>query len=426
MVKNPIRPDDPGVRPRLEVADLFRDDRDQLGPLPTAASKVVQDIIDCRTAKLGAHVRRCDEGGCGYEETSYNSCRNRHCPKCQFLARADWVEARIDELLPVPYFHVVFTLPHELKALCLQNPKELYGLLFQAASRTLKDVTHTRLKNAEAGFIAVLHTWDQKLNAHPHLHVIVPGGGFKSGTGVPGSPDEKDRWISSPANYFLPVKVLAAVFRAKFLEGLQQLRPELKYEGRLAPLSDSRRFNKLLGETTRKKWVVYAKPPFAGPEAVIKYLGAYTHRIAISNYRLIRLENGQVVFSYRDSKSGNQRKQMSLPVVEFLRRFLLHVLPYRFVRIRHFGFLGNRFRHAKTLRVKACLAPHSGTAAAQPAQAPAAPEKPTWQERLHAHTGIDITLCPRCKKGRMQEIRVIESFYDRRRRDARQKPWDTS
>lgn len=387
---------------------------------------MVRNILDCRTSRLGGHVRRCDADACGFEEISYNSCRDRHCPKCQFLARANWVEARIAELLPVQYFHVVFTLPQELKALCLQNPKELYALLFQSASATLKEVMERKL-SAEAGFIAVLHTWDQKLNAHPHLHVIVPGGGLKRGSevGDGACAPTSDSWVSCKQGFLLPVQILSKVFRGKFLSNLEKLHAKLKFEGRLAGLSDLRRFKKLLAASAQKNWVVYAKPPFAGPEAVIKYLGAYTHRIAISNYRLIKIESDHVVFSYRDSADGNKRKQMRLHVQEFMRRFLIHVLPHGFVRIRHFGFLGNRYRKTKIERLKAILIPQLPSHHAV-SKVVASPEKVTWQDRFQALTGIDPTLCSKCKQGKMQEIRVIKSFYERRRRDAGRKAWDTS
>jgi hypothetical protein len=396
------------------MADLFREHRHQLGALSGIEAKVVQAIIDCRTAKLGGHVRRCDRADCAHEEISYNSCRNRHCPKCQFLARAKWVDARISELLPVEYFHTVFTLPHELIPLVRQNKKVLYDLLFRSASETLKEVMERRLQ-AEPGFIAVLHTWDQKLKEHPHLHVIVPGGGLKN------RDDGTDEWVSCKSGYLLPIAVLTKVFRGKFLSGLEKLRPELKYTGGIEKLSDPRRFKKLLQAVARKEWVVYAKPPFAGPEAVIKYLGSYTHRIAISNYRLIKVENGLVYFRYRDSRNGNKRRVEILPVREFLRRFLTHVLPRGFVRIRHYGFLGNRYRKSKTERLRKILIPKTEVAPCEPKS-----EALDWKEQLKKFTGVDVTLCPKCGCGKMIEIRTIESYYERRKRGMRRKSWDTS
>jgi hypothetical protein len=412
-VKPPKKPDALVARPKVEVADLFKRYPHLLPrPLHGGAFKVVRDIVDCRTRKLGGHVRACAD--CEHEEISYNSCRNRHCPKCQFIARAEWVEARIDELLPVEYFHVVFTLPHELNPLILQNKKELYGLLFGAAAATIKSVAEGRI-GGEPGFIAVLHTWDQKLLDHPHIHMIVPGGGLKR------SAEGKDEWFSSRRGFLLPIAVLSKVFRGKFLSGLEKIREKLKYEGRLEKIRDPRRFKKLLQAAARKDWVVYAKPPFSGPEQVIHYLGNYTHRIAISNHRIIKIEGDRVYFRYRDSGNGNKRKVMSLHVTEFMRRFLLHVLPTRFVRIRHYGFLGNRSRKAKIARLKAILIPKSKS----DAEVEPPPSKSVdWKERLKELTGYDVTACPNCGEGKMVEVRVIESFYEKRRQS--RKAWDTS
>lgn len=399
--------------PRVEVADIFRKYRHHIGPLYPAAAKVVRDIIDCRTRKLGGHVRLCSD--CGHEEISYNSCRNRHCPKCQFLARAEWVEARIDELLPVDYFHVVFTLPHELNPLILQNKKEIYGLLFNAAAATIKDVAKNRMQG-EPGFIAVLHTWDQKLLDHPHVHMIIPGGGLR--TNVEG----KDEWIPCHRGFLLPIALLSKVFRGKFLSGLEKLRDGLVYEGRLTGIRDPRRFKKLLQTAARKNWIVYAKPPFAGPEQVIHYLGNYTHRVAISNHRLIKTENEHIHFRYRDSRDGNKQKVMSLHAQEFIRRFLLHVLPRRFVRIRSYGFLGNRFRKTKIAKLKQILIPKIEH---EPIDVQS-PEKRDWKERLKDLTGYDVSICPKCEKGKMVEVRIIESFYDGLRRHQKFNGWDSS
>lgn len=405
-------------RPKLEVAEIFRYHRDLLGPLHRHTAKVVRDIMDCRTAKLGGHLRRCDQEGCGHEEISYNSCRNRHCPKCQFLARAEWVHARAGELLPVEYFHVVFTIPHEFNPLVLQNKKSLYELLFRAASQTLKEVSE-RNWNAQAGFIAVLHTWSQNLLDHPHIHMIVPGGGLRR------NPDGTDEWIPCPKAYLLPLKILSEVFRAKFLAGLQAMHGELMFLGKLQSLSRVGRFNQLLKTVAQKNWVVYAKKPFNGPEQVLRYLGNYTHRIAISNHRLLKIENGRVHFRYRDSKDQSKHKVMSVSIEEFMRRFLLHVLPPKFVRIRHFGFLGNRFRKDKLKRCKALLIPGNEQEHKEPEDKKLIP-KPCWQERLKNLTGIDISLCSKCKCGRMREMRSFDSFYERRRRFQKVKWMDTS
>jgi hypothetical protein len=247
--------------------------------------------------------------------------------------------------------------------------------------------------------------------------MIVPGGGLRQNA------EGKDEWVPCKRGFLLPIAVLSKVFRGKFIEGLEKLRDQLKYEGRLQSIRDPRRFKKLLQTAARKKWVVYAKPPFAGPEQVIHYLGNYTHRVAISNHRLIKIENGRVYFHYRDSADGNKTKEMSLPIQEFMRRFLLHVLPHRFVRIRHYGFLGNRSRKAKIERLKEILIPETQMA---PTPTQATSEKRDWKDRLKELTGHDVTVCPKCEKGKMEEVQVIESFYERRRRSLKSKGWDTS
>jgi hypothetical protein len=395
--------------PKLEVADIFRKYRHLLGPLPAPSAKVVQDIIDCRTSKLGGHRRKCDSEGCGHEEISYNSCRNRHCPKCQFLARAEWVEARIDELLPVEYFHVVFTLPHVFNSLILQNKALLYDLLFQSASQTLKEVAERNLK-AEIGFIAVLHTWGQNLMSHPHLHIIIPGGGLTKNDG-------EVKWVSAKAGFLFPIKVLSKVFRGKFLSAIEDLFKELKFEGDLQPLSDRKRFKELLIQSTRKDWVVYAKKPFAGPEQVIHYLGNYTHRIAISNHRIIKIENDHVHFRYRDYAHENKSKVMILHVKEFMRRFLLHVLPYRFVRLRHYGFLGNRHRNIKIDLCKTLLnISQKVESLKENGNQQSEQQQKSWEQRLKELTGIDVGVCPKCNIGRMIEVEEINSLYHRRSR----------
>lgn len=427
-MKPPKKLDTLAGRPKLEVADIFRRYPHLLPqPLHSGAAKVVQDILDCRTVKLGGHVRQCD--GCGYEVISYNSCRNRHCPKCQFLARAEWVQARVEELLPVGYFHVVFTLPHCLNGVFLQNKRALYGLLFRVVSKTMKKVTKTELKGADIGFIAVLHTWNQKLQFHPHLHLIVPGGGMRR------AQDGSDEWVSCKQGYLVPKAKLAKVFRGMFLDELREMHPELKFYGSLKELSRLPRFNHLLHQAAQNDWVVYAKPPFAGPEQVINYLGNYTHRIAISNHRILKIDNEQVTFRYRDSTDHDKHKQMTLPAGEFMRRFLLHVLPRKFVRIRHYGFLGNRSRDEKIARCQAAIARKLPQKPDAPAINPPQIQKeevsslasgePDWMERLKLLTGVDHTLCPCCKTGKMREIRVIESLRVRRRPKA-QKRMDSS
>jgi hypothetical protein len=298
--------------------------------------KVLTAITRCRTASLGGHRDQCS--GCGHTAISYNSCRNRHCPKCQGNARIRWLQQRERELLPTRYVHAVFTLPRELAPVALQNKRLIYGLLFRVSAATLLEAARDpRYLGAEIGFFSVLHTWDQRLQHHPHVHCVIAAGGV--------SPDH-DSWISSRRTFFLPVKVLGRVFRGKFIAGLKAAFREGKLElhGPLASLTVPRCFSAWLRVLFRHDWVVYSKRPFGGPEHALRYLGAYTHRVGISNSRLVALTDGQVSFRWRDSAHGNRKRVMSLPVDEFLRRFLLHLLPPGFVRIRNFGFLANRNR----------------------------------------------------------------------------------
>jgi Putative transposase/Transposase zinc-binding domain len=331
-------------RPPLEVADLVR--AAGVAFLQRSCQwirwkhvKVLLAIVRCRTAALGGHLDQCTR--CGHRATiSYNSCRNRHCPKCQTAARERWIAARQQELLPTRYVHAVFTLPAELAPLTLQNKKVVYDLLFRASAETLREVARDpRHLGAEIGFFSVLHTWNQKLGLHPHVHCVIPAGGL--------SPDGT-RWIQTPHAFFLPIQVLSRVFRGKFAAALQRAFQDgqLSFHGPLAGLAQPKTFAAWRRLLFRKNWVVYAKPPFGGPDHVLHYLGRYTHRVAISNHRLISLVDGQVTFRWRDSAHGNQQKLVTLPLDEFLRRFLLHVLPKGFVRIRHFGFLANRRRAA--------------------------------------------------------------------------------
>src|SRR5208337_2206169 len=330
-------------RPPLEMADLVR----SAGPTFVERScqwmtwqhqKVLLAIARCRTATLGGHRDQCSH--CGHSVISYNSCRNRHCPKCQGNARHRWLQARQRELLPTPYVHVVFTLPRELAPLALQNKKLIYDLLFRTSATTLLEVARDpRHLGAEIGFFSVLHTWDQRLQHHPHIHCVVASGGL--------SPDHT-HWIHTRHSFFLPIKVLSRVFRGKFVAALRRAcsTGELRFYGDLERLAQPKIFSAWLRQLFRHDWVVYCKPPFGGPEHVLRYLDRYTHRVAISNHRLVSLEGRQVTFRWRDSAHGNQQRLMTLAVEEFLRRFLLHVLPPGFVRIRHFGFLAHRRRAA--------------------------------------------------------------------------------
>ena len=328
-------------RPTLEVADIVRAAGNRFweknrSHLAWMHRKVLDAIVRCRTAALGGHLDQCTR--CGHQAVSYNSCRNRHCPKCQGNARAKWLAARSDELLPVPYFHIVFTLPHELSALTLQNKRLLYDLLFRTGAATMLELARDpRHLGAEIGFLGVLHTWGQNLQHHPHVHYIVPAGGL--------APDGS-RWIDSSRRFFLPVKALSRVFRGKFVAELKQLfgQDKLQFHGSQQYLASPGCFADFLRQLFRQDWVVYAKPPFGGAEHVLNYLARYTHRVAISNHRLAAFENDRVSFRWKDYAHGNKKKVMTVSTDEFLRRFLIHALPKGLVRIRHFGLFANRRR----------------------------------------------------------------------------------
>jgi hypothetical protein len=379
----------------LEVADIFR----QHGPayrqshrLPRNHLRVMRAIEVCRTAILGGHKDQCDQ--CGHLEISYNSCRNRHCPKCQTLRKEQWIEARREDLLPIEYFHVVFTIPSELNPLVLMNQKVLYDLLFRSASETLTELAQApKHLGATVGVIAILHTWGQNLMGHPHLHCIVTGGGL--------SP-EGDRWVSARKGFFLPVRVLSALFRGKFLDLLQDSfkKGDLLFPDRLGHLHNPGNFETFKRPLYRKKWVVYCKPPFDGPQGVLQYLGHYTHRIAISNNRLLTFRDGQVSFLWRDYADHNLQKTMTLQTDEFIRRFLLHILPARFVRIRHFGLLANRHRKNNIALCRVILGGKTSVAKEKVRQE-------TWQEQLLRICGMDLTVCPVCQKGKMCRVALL-------------------
>jgi hypothetical protein len=339
-------------RPTLEVADILRASGDsfidrQRSHLALQHRKVMDAIVRCRTAALGGHRDLCLD--CGHQAISYNSCRNRHCPKCQGNARARWLAARSAELLPVPYFHVVFTLPHELSALVLQNKRRLYDLLFRASAATLLEVARNpRHLGADIGMLSVLHTWGQNLQHHPHVHCVVPGGGLS----LDGS-----RWVAGSPRFLLPVHILSRVFRSKFIAGLRQLlsQNKLEFHGSLLELRDMERFRRFLRQLYTHQWVVYAKPPFGGAEHVLQYLARYTHRVAISNHRLVSFSSGQVSFRWKDYAHGNKQKVMTLPSDEFLRRFLLHVLPGVSSVSVTSGLFANRRRAASLARCRMLL-----------------------------------------------------------------------
>jgi hypothetical protein len=381
------------TKPKLELADVFRGlDPSFVAALPTAQRRVVEDILACRTATLGGHLDQCDQ--CGYRQIAYNSCRNRHCPKCQAAARAEWMEARAEELLPVAYYHVVFTLPEQLSPLALQNKRLIYNLLFKATSETLLGIAaDPQHLGAKIGFFAVLHTWGQTLQHHPHIHCVVPGGGLSA---------DHSQWIACRPGFFLPVKVLSRLFRGKFVAFLREARKQdrLTYAGQSSALAEAKEFSRWLGELSRIEWVVYAKPPFGGPQQVLKYLARYTHRVAISNGRLIELQDDKVTFRYKDYADGNAAKTMTLDTQEFTRRFLLHVLPRGLVRIRYYGFLANCCR-AEMLELCRRLLPAEMAEQGSVAETQEAGEQ---SDLSAAHS-----TCPNCGQGKMVIVERIEA-----------------
>jgi putative transposase/transposase-like zinc-binding protein len=379
------------TRPWLEVAEVIGSCRDtfleQYGAsLTIEQRRALDDLTACRTATLGGHVLECP--GCGYQEVSYNSCGNRHCPKCQATAAARWLETQAADLLDTPYFHVVFSLPRALGPMALSNPRVVYGLLMRAAAQTLLEVAaNPKHLGAEVGVLEVLHTWGQNLALHPHVHCVVTGGGLSL---------DESRWIAGRDDYFLPVPILRCLFRGKFLSGLRTAfqKGRLRFPGRLAALARAARFHRLLDETVRTEWVVYAKPPTKGPATVLKYLARYTHKTAISNSRLISLTDDQVTFRWKDYAHGSRRGTMTLEAVEFVRRFLMHVLPTGFVRVRHYGLLANRHRQAKLERCRELLGmavtPQADTDQTDPIPSPESES-----------TVTPVRVCPRCGAGRM-------------------------
>jgi len=386
-------------RPKLEVADVFRRygsayRQQHAGSLSRGQRRVMSAIELCRSAALGGHLEQCNS--CGHQRPAYNSCRNRHCPKCQSLARAQWLEDRQAELLPVEYFHVVFTVPQEIAAIAYQNKEVVYGILFRATAETLRTIAaDPKHLGAEIGFLAVLHTWGQNLLHHPHLHCVVPGGGI--------SPDGK-HWVACRPGFFLPVRVLSRLFRRLFLEHLQTAfdTGKLQFFSSLEPLRDPKALAAYLSPLRQTEWVVYAKPPFGGPQQVLNYLGRYTHRVAISNNRLLDIDYGRISFHWKDYRDHDQQKTMTLEASEFIRRFLLHVLPDGFQRIRHYGFLGHRYRQAKLALCRQLLGVVMSLSGVVPPQ-----DKPDYRDFYEKLTGKSLRECPLCHRGQMIAIAVL-------------------
>lgn len=381
--------------PSLEVADIFRNFDNLLGKIPLQHHKVIQAIKNCRTNILGGHFLKCNH--CDFKKKAYNSCRSRFCPKCQYLTQVKWVEQRCEELLPCEYFHVVFTIPSEYNPLVLRNKDVCYNILFKATSLTLKKVTAmTSGSEAEMGCIGVLHTWSQNLLDHPHCHYIVPGGTLNK---------KRTKWVKCSENFLLPIKMLSITFNKIFSELMENAFDggKLQFAGDIEYLSHYANFRELLSTCKQKDWVVYCKKPFAGARQVLSYLGRYTHRIAISNYRLVKVVGDRVHFKVRDSKKPGEQKEMSLHVHEFMRRFLLHILPKGFVKIRYFGLLGNRYKQEKIKVIRKLN---------NIVESLNSVEDESWKDLLKRIDDIDVDLCPNCKVGYLSITGEIPSLFD--------------
>jgi hypothetical protein len=382
-------------RPPLEVADVVHQHSTAFlarygHTLCGEQHRALRAIALCRTAALGGHITQCDS--CGHEAQAYNSCRHRSCPKCHGAAQAAWLAAREGEVLDTPYVHVIFTLPHDLGPLALQNPRHLYGLLFRTVAQTLQDIAgDPKHLGAEIGGFAVLHTWGQQLHHHPHLHCVLPAGGI--------APDGT-RWVPCRPHFFLPVRVLSRRFRRLYLAGLAQLyaQSQLTLTGRCREFAEPKPWQRLLADLRDTEWVVYAKEPIQDPQHVLQYLARYTHRVAISNHRLVALKDGQVTFRYKDYQRGHRLRTQTLDAVEFLRRLLLHVPPHGFHRIRHFGFLANRVRQEKLAQCRTLLGHTTQLLARVETMDRAVPERPS---------GEPGAPCPVCQHGRMQLVQTL-------------------
>lgn len=381
------------MNPRVRLADIFKasfhDYINTYGKLPAEHYAVVNAIMNCRTEKLGSHQYQC--GTCSEQQIHFHSCRNRHCPQCQGYASMQWVQSRVEEMLPVSYFHAVFTIPFELNAFALRNKESMYSILFRSVNETLQQLaTQARWLGASIGCIAVLHTWGQNLQDHPHLHCIIPAGGVRLKDGT---------WKHCRKDFFIPVKVLQQVYRGKFMEYFKQgiKAGTILLHGKLQKFSSADTLQSLYDALYQKNWVVYIKPSFASPKAVLNYLGNYTHRIAISEKRILSFKDHKVTFSYTDYSDNNQKKIMVLDAVEFIRRFLLHVLPYRFTRIRHFGFFSNRDRTAHINQCRKQL----GDYAIQRHK-----DLLSWWEQILERTGRNPLICPVCKNGLLKLIMI--------------------
>lgn len=381
------------VKPPIELSDILKNVIEKMPKLSKQHWKIVNDILSCRTAKLGGHVLECNI--CGHVEHSYNSCRNRHCPKCQALAKERWLKKRMAELLPVNYFHVVFTLPDLVNEIALRNKKIVYNIFFKSIKETLIEAAkNPKNLGADIGFLAILHTWGQNILFHPHIHCVVPAGGIS---------DDGNNWVNTKnKKFFISVKILSKLFKGKFISYLKKAykKNKISFVGKIEQLGKSHNFNQLINQLYKKSWVVYAKRPFGGPEKVLNYLGRYTHRIAISNHRIISYKDGKVSFKWKDYKNNNQKKIMTLDDIEFIRRFLLHVIPENFMRIRSFGYLSNRSKKEKLSQCQELLKV-KGTGIEIKTEE-------SWQDLVFELTGIDPTICKKCHKGKLF---IIETIY---------------
>ena len=384
----------PKKQKQVELADIFRlyaDDYRRSHAVSYAQLKVMHHIQICRTAVLGGHVEQCDQ--CAFEQNAYNSCRNRHCPKCQTMTKEQWLNDRKAELLPCGYFHLVFTLPHDLNPIILSNKKTALSILFAAVNQTLQAFAKDPQWRLEGrlGFISVLHTWSQTLIDHFHLHCLIPAGALSF---------TKDKWIPTKDNFLFKITSLALEFRKRYLKLLLNayLKGELIFTQKTAALNSRQAFQQLINSVSKKRWIAYAKRPFAGPQQVLDYLGRYTHRVAISNNRIISIDNGRVTFTYRDRKKDNEIKEMTLDADKFIGRFLLHVLPKGFFKIRYFGFLAHTNKKEQIPLIRKLIDPEATL-----------PEKinESINEMMLRLTGIDISCCPQCKKGKMIRIRKL-------------------
>lgn len=379
----------------LELADILRMHRSKLHGLNRYENRVINNIMSCRTSVLGGHKQMCDN--CGHIEISYNSCRNRNCPKCQGSNSFKWLKNRLSDLLPIEYFHVVFTFPKVFNDIFLYNKVAAYKLLFKSTSETLKEVTlNPNNLGANIGFISVLHTWDQQLNLHPHIHCIVPGGGLAG---------DKSKWISCKKDFFVAVRKLSVVFRGKLLSKLEKLfnKGKLSFKGRIEGYKEESMFKSILKKAARKKWVVYSKKPFAGPLQVFKYLGFYTHKIGISNERILSMDDNSVTFKWKDRRNNNEEKQSKIDAVLFIKRFLLHIVPKGFMKIRYYGIMGNKVKKELIPLCKNLIAKSKETSEDEQNSI-----KETISLEISKIENYDYSLCPVCEKGNLKLLAILK------------------